>query len=99
MMRVATLILALAVGSVVPAHSAQITPIQKVIGMLNDMYAKGEKEKNDEVVAFTAFKGFCKSQTRQKTEAIAKTKSEIEQLGADIDKAGADVLELSKAIQ
>merc|ERR1719387_641359 len=66
--------------------------------MLNDMMAKGKQEKQDEEVRFAAFEGFCKSQSAQKTKAIAEGKEEIEQLKADIQKAISDATVASKEI-
>merc|ERR1719156_431876 len=66
--------------------------------MLNDMKAKGEKEKHEEMVGFATYKTFCESNTASKTTAIAEGKDAIEQYKADIAKAGADVLTLTKEI-
>merc|ERR1719159_1426584 len=98
-MRAVWLALCLSVGTAV-ADDSQIgvTPVQKVIQMLNDMKAKGEKEKHEEMVEFATYKQFCESNTASKTTAIAEGKDAIEQYKADIAKAGADVLTLTKEI-
>jgi len=96
MFRVA--LLAVALAGISPVAGNSVTPIQKVIQMLNDMMAKGEKERNDEQVRFAAFQGFCGSTTKQKEKSIAAGKDSIEQLNADIQKAEADVQTAVKEI-
>merc|ERR1719230_1977098 len=104
MARVLLLVL-LAVGASVverPHHDALVqagvTPVQKVVQMLTDMMAKGKKEKEDEQVSFATFTQFCKSTTTEKTQAIATTMSEIDDLNGDIAKAGETVMTLAKEI-
>merc|ERR1719390_440472 len=96
MMRASVLVfLALAVS---PAAAETVTPVQKVIGMLNDMLAKGKKEKNEEQVRFATYKQFCESTSGEKTRNIASGKDAIVQLKADIEKAGADAMVAAKEI-
>jgi len=66
--------------------------------MMEEMVAKGKQEKHDEQVAFNTFAQFCKDTMDQKQAAIAKAKSEIEQLNADILKAQADQTQLADEI-
>merc|ERR550537_1363325 len=75
-----------------------VTPIQKVIQMMQEMVAKGKQEKHDEMVAFSTFSQFCKDTMDEKQDAIAKGKSLIEQLKADILKAQADQTQLADEI-
>merc|ERR1719191_918695 len=74
------------------------SPVGKIVSMLNDMMAKGKKEKQDEMVRFAAFKQFCESTAAEKAKNIATAKEEIEQLSATIAKAQADVVELTKYV-
>merc|ERR1719456_922980 len=62
------------------------------------MKAKGEKEKQEEMVAFATYKQFCQSTSGEKTRAIADGKDAIEQYKAEIAKAAADVMTLTKEI-
>merc|ERR1719352_2139558 len=66
--------------------------------MMDEMVAKGEKEKHEEQVAFAEFASFCKNTIDEKEEAIEKAKAEIEQLKADILKAQADQAKLTDEI-
>lgn len=77
---------------------SKVTPIQKVIEMLNGMMVKAKKEKEDEQVRFAKFKTFCDHTIADKEKAIAEADAAIEQLEADIAKAEADVEQLSKEI-
>merc|ERR1719377_149546 len=81
------------------ALDAGVTPVQKVIQMLEDMKAKGIKEKDAEVVSFTAYKQFCVSTDAEKTKAIKDGKSLSEQLKASIQKAAADAMSLGKEVE
>merc|ERR1719456_916093 len=78
---------------------AGVTPIQKVVSMMQEMVAKGKQEKHEEQVAFAAFSQFCKDTIDQKQEAIAKGAAAIEQLSADIMKAQADQKKLGDEIK
>jgi hypothetical protein len=75
-----------------------VTPVQKVIQMLEDMKTKGIKEKDAEVVAFTAYKQFCVSTDAEKKKAIKDGAMLIVQLKASIEKAAADAMSLGKEI-
>lgn len=88
---------ALVVGTTANNQQAK-SPVAKVVSMLNDMLAKGKKEKQDEMVRFAAFKQFCESTAAEKAKNIATAKEEIEQLSATIAKAQADVVELTKYV-
>merc|ERR1719379_1690257 len=62
------------------------------------MMAKGKKEMQDEQVSFATFKEFCKNTATEKTQAIATTNSEIDDLNGDIAKAGETVMVMTKEI-
>jgi hypothetical protein len=75
-----------------------VTPVQKVIQLLQEMQMKGKAEMSDEQVKFSAYKQFCEQTTAQKTEAISKANALMEQLAADIQMAESEVKELAKQI-
>merc|ERR1719453_2580752 len=85
-------------ASLVSSVEQSVTPIQKVIQMLEDMAAKGKAEKEDEAKSFAEYKTFCKDTAWDKSTAIKTGAAAIEQLTADIGKATADILEATKAI-
>jgi len=94
---VAVLLLAVATSSALDVQ-AKVTPVQKVVQMLNDMMAKGKTEKEDEQVRFTTFTQFCKSTTTEKTQAIETTTAEIDDLTADIASYGEEIMTKEKEI-
>jgi len=77
---------------------AKVTPVQKVIELLQGMLEKGKKEKNEEQVQFAAYKQFCDDTTVEKQRAIKEANEMIEMLKADIQKYTADSELLAKEI-
>jgi hypothetical protein len=80
------------------ASVAEVTPVQKVIQLLDGMLAKGKAEKHDEQVQFATYKQFCDDTTVEKKRAIKEAQQTIEGLQADISKHTADAAQLSKEI-
>jgi hypothetical protein len=87
-MRVALLILGV----------AAVTPVQKVIQLLNGMAEKGKEEKHAEQVQFAAYKQFCDDTTVEKQRAVKEATELMEQLTASIQKGQADAAALAKEI-
>merc|ERR1719471_1229248 len=83
---------------VVAVSADGVTPVQKVIEMMNGMLEKGKKEKHDEQVQFAAYKQFCDDTTVEKKRAIDEANEQIDVLKADIEKYTATAAKLSKEI-
>jgi hypothetical protein len=83
---------------VASANGAAVTPVQKVIEMMNGMLEKGKKEKHEEQVQFAAYKQFCDDTSVEKQRAIEEAEESIEVLKADIEKAVSDAAALTKKI-
>merc|ERR1719316_2162171 len=79
-------------------EQVDVTPVEKVIQLMNGMKEKGISEKQAEQVQFAAYKQWCDDTIRQKTTAIAEANEMIEVLKADIQKYAADAELLSKQI-
>merc|ERR1719379_1482133 len=79
-------------------QAESVTPVQKVLQLLNGMVEKGKKEKHDEQVQFAAYKQFCDDTNVEKTRAIAEANDRIDQLQADIEKYDADAAKLGNEI-
>jgi cell division septum initiation protein DivIVA len=79
-----------------PAHA--VTPVQKVIQLMEGMSAKGKKEKHDEQVQFAAYKQFCDDTAVEKKRSIAEANEKIDMLKADIEKYTSDAAMLTKEI-
>ncbi|CAJ1405721.1 unnamed protein product [Effrenium voratum] len=77
------------------ALASDVTPVQKVIQMLEDMKAKGTKEMEEEQVQYATFKQFCDSTLSEKEKSITDSSDKIETLGADIEAAKADAERLA----
>jgi len=75
-----------------------VTPVQKVIQLLQDMAAKGKANKQDEAVKFSAYKQFCDDTAEDKQRSITEANAMIEQLQADIQKAESDAEVLAQQI-
>jgi uncharacterized protein YoxC len=80
------------------AEKAEVTPVQKVIQLMQGMLEKGKKEKHDEQVQFAAYKQFCDDTSVEKTRAIEEANERIEVLKADIQKYTAKAAKLTKEI-
>merc|ERR1719486_777585 len=78
--------------------ASEVTPVQKVLQLMQGMLEQGKKEKHDEQVQFAAYKQFCDDTTVEKQRAIAEANEHIEVLKADIQKYTADAAQLTKEI-
>jgi len=76
-----------------------VTPIEKVIQLMNEMVGKGDAEKKQEAVKFAAFDQWCTDQTRIKNDEIAVGNDRIQALTAAIEKGVADIKALTHRIE
>lgn len=79
-------------------EAVKVTPVQKVIQLLEDMIAKGTAEKQAEEIQFGAYTQFCQVTSEAKKAAIKKSSEMIETLEADIAKYEADADDLAREI-
>jgi len=79
-------------------HAAEVTPVEKVLELMNSMLEKGKKEKHEEQVAFAGYKQFCDDTTTEKNRAISEANDKIGVLNADIEKAVATIQKLTEEI-
>merc|ERR1740138_1568888 len=80
------------------ANGSEVTPVQKVVQLMEGMLEKGKKEKHDEQVQFAAYKQFCDDTSVEKTRAIAEANEQIDTLKADIQSYTAKAAKLTKEI-
>jgi len=78
--------------------ATSITPVQKVIELMNNMVEKGKAEKQAEQVQFAAFKTFCDNTVAAKQEAIAEATEQIDVLTSDIEKYEATAAAAAKEV-
>jgi hypothetical protein len=82
MQRISALLLVLGM-----AAATEVTPIQKVLTLMEEMKAKGIKEKQDEETRFSAFSQWCTNTKASKTDEIDAGNMKMESLKAGIEKA------------
>jgi len=81
------------------AHgTARVTPLQKVLQLLDGMLSKGKKEKHEEEVEFAKFHEWCDDQRFNAKTSIEEASEQIMQLDADIAKNEADAEQLAGEI-
>jgi len=78
--------------------TAKVTPVEKVIQLLQGMVEKSKKEKNEEAAQYNSYKQWCDETTVEKTRRIKEANDLIETLTADIQKYEADAQMLTKEI-
>merc|ERR1719388_809084 len=80
------------------AEQAKVTPVEKVIQLLQGMVEKGKKEKAEEATEYNKFKQWCDETKVEKGRRIDEANQLIETLQADIQKYEADAALLTKEI-
>eukprot|EP00444_Apocalathium_aciculiferum_P002682 CAMPEP_0183396556 /NCGR_PEP_ID=MMETSP0370-20130417/10072_1 /TAXON_ID=268820 /ORGANISM="Peridinium aciculiferum, Strain PAER-2" /LENGTH=698 /DNA_ID=CAMNT_0025577357 /DNA_START=42 /DNA_END=2138 /DNA_ORIENTATION=+ len=73
------------------AEATAVSPIQKVLQMLQEMHDKGVEEQKAEAVRFSSFNQFCGDTSAARSKAIEDATEKIGKLSADIGKAEADI--------
>merc|ERR1719456_1372438 len=81
------------------SEQSQVTPIQKVLTLMEEMKAKGIKEKQDEETRFSAFSQWCTNTKKSKTDEIDAGNQKIDKLNAGIEKARVTIAKLTDRIQ
>jgi hypothetical protein len=80
------------------ATAFSVTPIQKVISMMEEMATKGAAEKEAEIATFKAYTKWCDQTTFDKGVAIRDSKMAVEKATAAAGKAKADAVRLADEI-
>merc|ERR1740130_989003 len=88
--------LALLLASV---SGSNVTPIQKVLTLMEDMKAKGIAAKQDEETKFSAFSSWCQNTKKNKNGEIGAGNEKMEMLRAEIEKARVLINKLTDRIQ
>lgn len=81
-----------------PGDGVQVSAVQKVISLLNDMVATAKTEKQDEAVAFADFETFCTQKTASMKNEIATGAETIDLLTTEIQKLESEISELAEAV-
>jgi len=80
------------------ASGLEVTPVQKVIQLLENMKDKGKKEMEEEQVQYAKFKQFCETTLEEKQRSIAEAAEQMEVLSADIESSQSDAERLTGEI-
>merc|ERR1719355_171356 len=81
---------AAASSSSAAAH-AKVSPVQKVIQLIDDMAGKVTKEDQELLAGFEEYAKFCDDEATSKTYAIKDSKEKIEELKATVSEASATI--------
>jgi chromosome segregation ATPase len=79
--------------------AAKVTPIEKVLEMMQGMVDKGVAAKQEEEVKFSAFNQWCTNQQRIKNDEIEAGWNKIQELKAQIEKHASDIAQLTSRIE
>jgi len=90
--------LLLAVRAAADGSAVEVTPVQKVIHMLEGMLTKGKEEKHQEQVQFAAYKQFCDDTTSDKRRLVKAAEEAIVMMKAEIQKETSDSVELGRQV-
>jgi len=93
-------------ASMMVAQAAQVTPMEKVVGLLKGLSEKVAAEGKEEAANYDKYACFCKEQADNKLYAIEnsealikKQTAEINKLDGEINKLNSDIAEDSKEIK
>merc|ERR1719310_2367394 len=78
--------------------AAPISPIKKVVTLLEEMKAQVEKEGTEDLEAYDAYKCWCVTNEKEKTKAIEEGEEKIEELSSFIEEAAGKMAELKTQI-
>lgn len=80
------------------ATAVAVTPVQKVITMMEDMKVKGQQSKEAEIKIYDEYSEWVRDQVRDKNYELETLRNTIAKLEGNINKAEADVATLGEAI-
>ena len=81
------------------AAASNVTPVQKVVQMLETMKEKGSKEMQEEQLQYAKYKQFCVLTLSEKGRSISTASDEIESLAAEIAQAASEASRLGEEIE
>jgi len=81
------------------ATRLSVSPVQKVLTLLDNLEAKIVKDGEAEQKAYVAYVDWCQNGAKEKEYEIKTAKASIEDLGATIEKAKSDIVALSSKVE
>jgi chromosome segregation ATPase len=97
MMQVTALLMAQIVPAVAQATSP-ISPIRKVVTLIEEMKKQVEKDAEDDTAAYDKYMCWCETNRKEKTAAVKNAEEQIEDLTAFVQEAAAKESELKTEI-
>lgn len=91
----AMMMLAILAGA---ANAAAVTPLEKVLMLLETMMAKGLAEKQNEEAQYRAYSQYCNMTIAEKNKAIAEASAQIEMARANSEKLQTQIAQLDNDI-
>merc|ERR1719199_743782 len=88
----------IALAAPASVRGEEVTPVQKVIEMLEEMLAKGRAEKEAEIKVMNEYTEWVDDEATRLSQEIKTAKALIEKLIAEIEVATNDIAELTDAI-
>lgn len=79
-------------------YSGETTPVGKVVQLMQNMVAQGEKDMQEEKIQFATYSQWCTLTKEKKTQVIAQTADAIESIKADVAKSTATIERLTAEI-
>merc|ERR1719311_1644337 len=96
---VTLLFLALGCPAAASSNRAKISPVQKVVAMIDEMAGKVQKELDATTADFEEYAKFCDDQSVEKDYAIKDSKEQVETLGATITDAEGGIASATAAVE
>merc|ERR1719399_2198036 len=78
--------------------AAKVSPVQKVVTLIEEMKAQVEKEGEEDLEAYDTYKCWCVTNEKEKKQAIKEGEEKIEELTSFIEEAAGKEAELKTDI-
>jgi len=98
MVALRTAVMVLAMSALAPAEVANMSPVQKTMGLLDEMLSKGKTEVAGISKDYRDFAQFCEQSNKKKVYALTHAAEEITTLEAAIEDANAQISEYDMQI-
>mmetsp|Transcript_98566 Transcript_98566/g.317829 ORF Transcript_98566/g.317829 Transcript_98566/m.317829 type:complete len:727 (-) Transcript_98566:136-2316(-) len=80
------------------AITAEMSPIRKVVTLIEEMKVQVEKEATEDLAAYDKYMCWCETNEKEKTLAIEEAQAKIEELNAFLEEAAANIGSLKTEI-
>jgi len=87
-----------AASQAMSAIAAPMSPIKKVVTLIEEMKQQVEKDAEDDTAAYDKYMCWCDTNRKEKTAAIKNAEEQIEELTAFVEEAAAKESELKTEI-